>query len=65
MEKKEERLAMAKTKRAVSIRRVKSKADPVVSVTFGKNTGRLHIDVRLTAAEERGLFNALRKRYAT
>jgi hypothetical protein len=46
-----------------SIKRVNVKADPKVSIYIGRYSNRVHVDVRLTAAEERGLYNALAKRY--
>ena len=46
-----------------TIKRVNVKADPKLSIYIGRYSKRVHIDVRLTAAEERGLYNALAKRY--
>ena len=51
------------TKRNRGIRRVDPKADPKLRIYAGKNSDRVHVDIRLTAAEERGLYNFLRKRY--
>ena len=45
------------------IRPVNKKAEPDLSIYIGKYTGRVHVDIRLTAAEERGLYNALKKRF--
>lgn len=50
-------------KRSIGIRRVNPKAKPDVSIYIGKHTKRVHVDVRLTAAEERGLYVKLAKRY--
>jgi hypothetical protein len=43
--------------------RVNVKVDPKLSIYSGRYSKRVHVDVRLTAAEERGLYNALVKRY--
>jgi hypothetical protein len=53
----------SKKKQAVRVKAVNPKAKPKVHVYFGRSTERLHVDVRLTAAEERGLYEALQKRY--
>jgi hypothetical protein len=50
-------------RKARSIKRVNVKADPKLSIYIGRYSKRVHVDVRLTAAEERGLYNALVKRY--
>ena len=61
-------MANSKPKTNTGIRRIKpkGKADfgkPDLSLYIGKHTKRIHVDIRLTAAEERGLYEALDKRY--
>jgi len=46
-----------------SIKRVNVKADPKLSIYVGRYSKRIHVDVRLTAAEEHGLLAALRRRH--
>jgi hypothetical protein len=63
-------MANSGKRRNLGIRRVKPKGKsefgkPDLSVYIGKNTKRIHVDIRLTAAEERGLYNELRKRHPT
>jgi len=53
-------MANVKKKRAVS---VKPTIKPEVHIYFGRNTERLHVNMRLTAVDERALFDALRKRH--
>jgi hypothetical protein len=43
--------------------RVNPKAKPEVRVQVGGYSNRIHIDVRLTAAEEKGLYRELHKKY--
>lgn len=45
------------------IKRVNPKGKPDVRVNIGRHTNRIHIDVRLTAAQEKGLYIELHKRY--
>ena len=45
------------------IKRVNPKAKPDVRVNIGGYSHRVHIDVRLTAAEEKGLYRELHKKY--
>ena len=57
-----------KPKKNVGIVRVKPKGKPDfgkpdLSVYIGKHTKRIHVDIRLTTAEERGLYAVLNKRY--
>jgi hypothetical protein len=52
-----------KKKRAVPIIPINPKAKPNVHIQFARNSRRLQIIVRLTAAEEKGLYEKLRKRH--
>jgi hypothetical protein len=61
-------MANSKAKRKTGIRRIKPKGKTEfgklgLSVYVGKHSKRIHVDIRLTASEERGLLDALRKRH--
>jgi hypothetical protein len=56
-------MATKKKKRAVPIIPINPKAEPKIHVQFARNSRRLQIIARLTAAEEKGLYEKLRKRY--
>jgi hypothetical protein len=45
------------------LKRVNPKAKPEVRVQVGGYSNRVHIDIRLTAAEEKALYRELSKKY--
>ncbi len=50
-------------KRNRGLRVTDAKGTPKVSIFLGKNTSRVHIDVKLTASEERALYEKLDKKF--